>query len=304
MKRVSSRELLLTGIVSLGLCVAPSLGLGATPVEWEIEIPSDSGVTVSEQSDAERGETVWRIENSSDESVTLALGRLDSPRVAGKSYAVEGFVRYEAVVGQGYLEMWSVFGEADPGTPSQRYFSRTLASEGPTQSLEGSSDWRAFQLPFFLGDAPRGPQHLEFNLHLPGRGTVWLTAGRLLDGEASAWNGVSGHSGWWSGRMSGWIGGVLGAFCGLVGAISGALAGRGKAKGLVLGLTYGLLGLGAVSLMAGVVAWSLNQPREVWYVLVLLGVVLSLVIPLNLKNIGRAYEQAELKKMKSLDSLG
>ena len=90
---------------------------------------------------------------------------VDAPDLGRVGFSVRGRVRYSDVAGSGYLEMWSVF--ADGG----RYFSRTLGAEGPMAVVTGTSDWRPFELPFFLeGAAP--PSRLEINVVLPGSGTV------------------------------------------------------------------------------------------------------------------------------------
>src|SRR5690348_9387123 len=67
------------------------------------------------------------------------LVTIDHPAVAAPGYAVTGELRYDAVEGQGYLEMWSVFPD------SGHFFSRTLAPAGPggpLAVLHGDSKWR------------------------------------------------------------------------------------------------------------------------------------------------------------------
>lgn len=92
--------------------------------------------------------------------------------VGGAGYAVIGDVRYEGVVEPAYLEMWSVF--PDGG----RYFSRTLGAEGPMAAMVGESDWRRFELPFFLEGATSTPSQLELNAVLPSGGRVgWDRSG-------------------------------------------------------------------------------------------------------------------------------
>jgi hypothetical protein len=110
--------------------------------------------------------------------LTRALARLDAPGVGAPAYLVRGRVRTDGVVGIGYLELWSDLGAKG------RFFSRTLGSAGPMQNLAGTQDWRAFALPFMLGDAP-APEALELNVVLPGRGEVFVDGVELvqLDSE-------------------------------------------------------------------------------------------------------------------------
>jgi hypothetical protein len=79
---------------------------------------------------------------------------VEGPAVGGDGYAIMGDVQYSGVVGHAYLEMWSVFPDGS------RYFSRTLDDEGPLAAMTGTSDWRSFELPFYLqGAVP--PDRLE-----------------------------------------------------------------------------------------------------------------------------------------------
>src|SRR5207247_60213 len=88
-------------------------------------------------------------------------------------------------------EMWSVFPNGE------RFFSRTLATQGTLAALHGESSWRRFELPFFLSGTTQTPSRLEINLVLPGRGTVWLGPLRLERPSApAAEGGVAQSSGW------------------------------------------------------------------------------------------------------------
>ena len=129
--------------------------------------------------------------------------------------------------GDGYLEMWNHFPNGGA------YFSKTLGDSGPMGGLRGSSSWRPFSLPF-MSDAKTGtPSRLEFNLVLPGPGTVKLGDLRLVqypDGIAA----VSSPRAWWSNWAAVWIGAVGGTIIGCLGALIGTLAGLGLARRFVL----------------------------------------------------------------------
>src|SRR5438046_9612052 len=128
--------------VVTGGVVSPSEGPGGAPV-LELRVPG-SGPT------------------------SFHLVTIDHPPIAGPAYAVAGQVRYQGVEGQGYIEMWTVFPDG------QRFFSRTVALQGPLAVLHGDSPWRPFQLPFNLSGGSQLPSRLQVHLVLLGRGTVWL----------------------------------------------------------------------------------------------------------------------------------
>ena len=200
------------------------------------------------------------------------LVTIERPAVTGPAYAVTGQVRYESVEGQGYLEMWTVLPDG------QRFFSRTLASQGAHAALHGESAWRAFELSFDLGGASQVPSRLEINLVLPGRGAVWLGPLHLQQsaGPAGMMQGV-----WWSERSGALIGALLGSVVGIVGAIIGVLSGRGRARRLVLTLLVGMIAVGGCFALIGAAAAASAQPRHVWYPLLVVGgasAVIGLVV--------------------------
>jgi hypothetical protein len=225
--------------------------------------------------------------------MSLHVVTIDHPGVAAPGYAVLGEVRYEGVEGQGYLEMWSVF----PG--DERFFTRTLATEGALAALHGESNWRAFALPFsFSPEAGWTPMRLEINLVLPAGGTVWLGPLRLVQSSSPA---AAAPGGWWSQR-SGTLGGVvLGSLLGLVGAVIGVLGGRGRGRGLVLSLLAGMVGLGgALALLGAAAAWS-SQPRHVWYPLLMLGAISAVVGFVVRPGVRRRYAADELRRIAAMD---
>jgi hypothetical protein len=228
-----------------------------------------------------------KIDGGTGAPVTVAI--IEPPGIKGQRYAVTGQVRYEGVEGTGYLEMWSHF--ANGG----QYFSRTLADVGPMMKLQGTSGWRQFTLPFDATGAPP-PTRLVFNVVLPGRGVVYLGPLQLVDDIP----GASGASGSLD-RAGGLIGGVAGALVGCLGALIGVLASRGRAKRFVTIAIVSLAIGGTLAFAAGVVALSRSQPYAVYYPLLLIG-FLATVIPLGLRSsIRRRYEEIELRRMRAHD---
>jgi len=221
------------------------------------------------------------------------LVTIERPPIAGRAYAVTGQVRYQGVEGQGYLEMWTVFPDG------QRFFSRTLAAQGPLAALHGESSWRRFELPFDISGASQAPSRLEINLMLPGRGAVWLGPMHLQRATAQA---EAGQGGWWSARSGTLLGAMMGSLVGVVGAIIGVLGGRGRARGLVLGLLVGMITVGACLALVGVAAALSSQPRHVWYPLLVIGGATGLIGLAILPALRRRFAADELRRIEAMDA--
>lgn len=234
------------------------------------------------------------IKNDQSLPMTMALVELPDPGITTTQYALTGRVSYEGVTGTGYLEMWNHF----PGGGA--YFSRTLGQSGPMGSLQGSANWRPFYLPFFSNAEAGAPSKLEFNLMLPGSGTVKLGPLRLVQ-YPEGYDPFLVPGAWWSDRTAGLIGGIGGSICGCLGALIGILSSLGKARRLVISLCVVLIAFGMACLMAGVAAWFVSQPYAVYYPLLLFGVICTAVVGGNLPGIRRRYRQIELRRMTSMD---
>lgn len=234
------------------------------------------------------------ITNTENAPITVALLALPDPGITRTQYALTGSVSYEGVTGTGYLEMQNYFPGDGP------YFSKTLGQSGPMGSLQGSSSWRPFSLPFFSNAEGGVPSKLEFNLVLPGSGTVKLGPLRLVE-YPEGFNPLLTPGAWWSDQRAGWIGGIGGSICGCLGALIGTLAGLGKARRLVISLCVALIVFGVACLMAGVVAWLVSQPYAVYYPLLLGGVICTAVVGGNLPGVCKRYRQIELRRMTSMD---
>lgn len=245
--------------------------------------------------EGERQFAALRIENPNPKPVTVTLLALDEPGVTQPRYAIKGQVRYEKVEGKGYLELWNHF----PG--GARYFSRTLARSGPMKYLTGSSEWRPFALPFFADESKEHPSRLVVNVVLPGRGVVELGPVTLLEYRADEnLQAVTGQ--WWPERTGGLIGGILGSVLGCMGGLIGCLAGFGKARNLVFGLVAAMFAVGILGVGSGVAAVALGQPFHVYYPLLLLGALCTLLPAALYQPIRSRYEQAELRKMSAMDA--
>lgn len=141
------------------------------------------------------------------------------------------------------------------------------------------------------------PDELKLEIFLPSNGTVYLRPIKLL--------GMANNSNsWWSPQQSGLIGGIGGSIIGCFGGLIGWLVSKGKARKFVLAATTSSIVLGILLIIAGLVAAILKQPYLVWYALLLPGVILILVFSLNLHSIQRRYDELEIRRMTSVDTMG
>jgi len=236
-----------------------------------------------------------KISHSSGESLTAKLLALRDPAITTNFYALTGKVKYQGVAGKGYLEMMNHF-------PKGRYFTRTLAESGPMQYFSGDSGWRPVVLPFSFRQDSGTPEKITLSLILPKAGTVYLGNLKLAQykqGEnplAAAMPGV-----WWNARTAGYVGGISGAFIGILGALIGFLTAWGRAQRFAMMALSAILFIGVAALVIGGIALLQAQPYAVFYPLLLLGgicTVLSLVLR---KPVKQTYRNQEMRKIKSMD---
>ncbi|MEJ0088784.1 MAG: hypothetical protein WDM80_03385 [Limisphaerales bacterium] len=161
-------------------------------------------------------------------------------------------------------------------------------------NFAGKSNWQLYRFEVGRNESGELPSKLELKLSLAGHGTVYIRPIKLL--------GVT--SSWWSPQQADLMGGVGGSIIGCFGALLGILASKGKARHFVLTTTKIFIGLGILLTIAGLVAVVSKQPYAVWYALLLPGVILTLVFSLNLHSIQRRYDELEIRRMTSVDTMG
>jgi len=222
------------------------------------------------------------------------------PGISLPVYALKGMIRYENVTGEGYLQLDSHFGAR--GT----FFTKSLAPAGPLRKISGSSDWRAFVLPFYANSGDQAgstsplPEKLSLGLYLPGSGTVSIRGVGLYQ-YASGEDPLQSTGQWISNRNAILLAAIGGSLIGLWGAVIGVVSSRGKARRFVLGSANALFLIGIASLVGGVAAISAGQPYAVYYPLSLFGIILVVVIGKLRKTLSARYEQLELRRMQSID---
>lgn len=236
------------------------------------------------------------ISNDSGQPLLAKLVTLESPGISKFNYKVSGRIRYEEVEQPGHLEMWNHF--AGGGA----YFTKTLADSGPMGVIHGASPSREFVLPFRSSSESGVPTKLEINLILPANGKVWVSHLQLSEFEASQWgDAMTAEGAWWGNRTAGWLGGVLGPLIGIMGAIVGTLSGLGRGRKVAIGICWFSIVFGIVCLVAGIVAVAMSQPYVVYFPLVLIGVLSTVIMSSVLPTIRKKFEEVELRRMEAMD---
>lgn len=285
-------------ILAVGICslAAPNFAADQPPVatvNWD-NLNSEKHLKSGELIPGPAGSPGWlKITNTEPGMRSLELCEIKSPPITSHSYLVRGRMRYENVVGVGYLEMWNHFGD-------QKYFTRTMGTDGPMQTVTGTSRERDFILPFHAGRHESPPSRLVINLVLNGPGTVEIGPLELVVLDSMAgWNATTG---WWNGSTGGLIGGIGGSLLGIVGALVGTLVGLGRAKRLVLTLAALIAAVGVIALTMGLVALVMRQPYEVYYVLLLLGGMSTMAGFVILISAPVQFRARELRRMQAMDT--
>src|SRR4029077_15477025 len=211
------------------------------------------------------GKSALKIVNRNGTPLQLQLLKIPKPPISKKLYAITGEVKYDGIRGDGYLEMWNFFPPLQSRMPEGQYFSRTLGVGGEMGKLSGTSDWRAFTLPFDSTGGSGSPTRLEINIFLPAQGTVFLGPVKLVEYTGSfASMGIASSNAWWSDRAAGMVGGIGGGVIGCLGGLLGWLAWKGQARRFVVATSWLLIGLGVALGLAAVVALSEKQQYAVW----------------------------------------
>ena len=272
-----------------------------TTIQWselksQGELQSGEIVQAPNESSPTSGEKLL-IHNDTGQPLTTRLVTIEKPGISKFNYKVQGRIRYEGVELPGYLEMWSHF--AGGGGP---YFSKTLSDSGPMGIIHGASASRNFLLPFRSSSRSGTPTKLEINLVLPANGKVWISPLSVSEFDENEWGDVMTAEGaWWGNRTASWIGGILGPLLGIMGAIVGTLSGMGRGRKVALGICWFTIVFGSVCLAVGLVAVAMSQPYVVYFPLLLIGFLSTVIMSSVLPSTRKRFENAELRRMEAMD---
>jgi hypothetical protein len=248
------------------------------------------------------GISVLEIQNTNNAPLEVSLLKVSDPTVIKKAFFIPCEIKYDNVntalieqTNNGFHGLVSASGRL---TFLNHIPPSAAGGDERTNmnyyEFQGTSNWKKYE---FTIDRTAGeglPTQLELKLSLASSGTVYLRPIKLL--------GVVGS--WWSPQQIGLIGGIGGSVIGCFGALLGLLASKGKARNFVLTTMKIFIVLGILLTIAGFVAVVCKQPYAVWYALLLPGVILTLVFSLNLPSIQRRYDELEIRRMTSVDTMG
>ena len=260
-KRSSRRIVAKRKAAAKALLVLPSFALAvsiaaAQPATAEFkwnELQSQGRVAAGVVLPPDQGTSGFRlqIENAKPSPTSVTVLTVDRPASQrARRYKFSGQVRYDAVEGNGYLELWNYFPDgavllADAGRPRPH-----------DEAAWHLRVWRTFVLPFDATGAG-APTRLVVNVVLQGRGTVYLGPMEFREETGATAVRLDGFKG---DRAIGVAGSIAGLVVGLGGALIGVLTSLGRARRFVIASATSLIALGTLSFVAGIVAFASSLP--------------------------------------------
>lgn len=238
------------------------------------------------------GVETLKVSNPSGKPLRVTLVSIKNPGIACDTYAIVGQVAYEDVKGRAYLETMNYFVDDGP------FFSRTVESRGEMRYITGTSGPRRFFLPFFLKNDNVKPTKTEFNVFIPGRGTIYIGPAKLVQdilGEQQDRQETV---------VTGALGGVIGTLFGLLGAVIGVLSSRGKCRSFVMGSLAFMMVVGGVCGVLAVAAIATERSSSVYLPFLVLAVLLTVLSVFARPEIIRRYDELELRRITARDAGG
>lgn len=232
-------------------------------LEWsKVELPDETTVR----------EGALRVESSSTSTTGARIeiwSVTNPPGLKSGRWAIRGKVAGRRVTGDAYLELWSTIAKG-------RFFSRTVADEGPMAKLRGTFAARDFLLPFDAMNE-EAPHKLELAVVLPGQGAIEVGPLELVaySSAAELQRAINGDDVAIQAARFGWIGALYGSLVGLLGMLSGVLASFGRFYKIVLAL----LSAGTIA-SAAMAAWGavlLSQGRNFPLTLIVVAAAMALL---------------------------
>lgn len=249
--------------------------------------PTDGGAVLVVGSLSDR-----KISNrETEESIRFRLLEIRSPAIDQPIYGIRGKLRYEGVLGEGYLELVSDFVKPIRGQSSSSV--RTFADSGPAELLRGDSDWREFVLATTLEPPVEGtvdavllrPERLHLGLVLVGKGVVRLKGLELFQYSTGlplpATEGVN----WWSERKTIEIWSGIATSATVLCFVYAVLAFFGRTTFVEEWLPKCMLIFSLVLLAVGGYAVVTRQPRHVFSPMLIVGSTLFCGAVLELRRL-------------------
>jgi hypothetical protein len=239
--------------------------------------------------------------------VSTTITEFDHPMRNNKWHAIEIQMRFrnldaEAPSVQADIE-WTV--ATDQGSRGF-HLNNALHHHWSESPPEDAVKWRTVQLPILPDDQhafEREPAtttypRIAVNVLMIGHGAVEVRNIQLVEflGGRLVRPGV-----WWSDRTAGLYGGIAGSLVGILGGAIGTLAGFKRYR-IALHLMTAMTIACAAALIVGLIALIADQPYAVYYPLLLLGLI-GTILPLVLqRTLRKRLQHDELRKMQSLDA--
>jgi hypothetical protein len=108
---------------------------------------------------------------------------------------------------------------------------------------------------------------------------------------------------WWTSQQAGWVGAIggtlFGVFGGVFGTVAGICAPRGKCKHIVYAMVTMLIVIGVGCLGVGLAALALHQPYAVWYPLILIGGLGTIMSCVATPMVRMRYREADNRRLEA-----
>ena len=227
------------------------------PLPWKEKLPANASVVGA------GADQLVTVTGSANPTNTVVLD-LQNPSLPHHQYLLKSKIKFENVKGDGYLEMLNYFESGGP------YFTRTLATTGQLGKITGTSDFREIALPF---NASNGvlPKRITVAVVLPGEGKV-----TIKPFVTEQWTTFSLLT-----YESGLLGAIVGGICGLLGGFFGVMAAIPPLRRYMFPFGIFVAGCSVIMLIVGLVFLCTGQPWGLWYPLVLVGILGTVIFGVN-----------------------
>ena len=224
----------------------------------------DPSLVVSDESNQTK--KLIKVALTGQQPETKVLFTFKQPGIQSPMYAIAGRIKYEGISEKGYLEFVSEFADGNS------YFTKSLDEQGPAKVLQGASDWYDFRLGF-IARAGQLPTAVSLGVMLPQGGTVYLDDLSITEIRPTS----SHRKPWFKEKDAAWLGTIGGLVLGILGAYIGTVLAKRKSKRSTILWLVAIDTCSTLVLISGIYAYSLSQPYHVYYPLILIGAIGSLI---------------------------